>query len=56
MASIIDRDPQYVQRYGETPRILFEDVTLRLEAGEALLLLRDGYPVTLTQPLAKEIP
>lgn len=55
MASIIDRDPQYVQRYGETPRILFEDGTIRLEAGEALLL-RDGYPVTLTQPLAKEIP
>lgn len=55
MADILNRDHQYVQRYGETSRIIYEDVTLRLDAGEALLL-RDGYPATLTQPLAKEIP
>lgn len=52
MADIIDRDPQYIQTYGDShPRILTEDVTLRL-TGEEAILLRDGVPVTLTQPLA----
>lgn len=51
MADIIDRHAEYVQRYGDKhPRIMFEDVTLRL-TGEEAILLRNGYPVTLTQPL-----
>ena len=51
MADIIDCHAEYVQRYGDKhPRIMFEDVTLRL-TGEEAILLRDGYPVTLAQPL-----
>ena len=50
MAKIIDRDPIYLEKFGEGLRLVSETITLRLSPDESLLI-RDDYPVTLKQTL-----